>query len=109
MDDDDRVRVRVPAILVGVASSFVPDRLIAELAGEVGPYWPSVRAVAREFADLPDCTLFELVSDHEHIVIRNADRRLLIDVDSGGDRVRVDVPWYAVKSVMSRLDRAARV
>lgn len=105
-DDGSRVAVRVPAALADVAIVIAPDDLLAELSDELEPLRPTLQAIDREFDRLPDFTLLEVKSKHEHVKILKRGGDLVVHVESDGESVHVELPVRLVQRLMRKLDGA---
>ena len=106
--DGANVSVSIPAVLAHVALALAPDELLADLHDELEPIWPTVEAAARELHRAPDFVLLEVRSADERVVIAKRDGRMVIEVDSDGDHVRVEVPIGTLKRLVDKLgDRPA--
>jgi hypothetical protein len=102
--DGSSVSIRVPAGLANLAIALTPDELLDDAIEDLEPVWPSVAAAARVLEQAPDFTLLEVRSSGEHVVVAKEDGRLLVLVDSAGERVRVAVPLATVRRIADRLD-----
>ena len=107
----DDIRIKIPAALVHAAIGVLPDRLVRTARAEMGETFdrvgPAVRAVCRKMEGLPDFVLVEVVNREEQVSIRKEGGRIVVDVDSDGERVHVVVPLETVRSILGKLGRAA--
>ena len=99
----DSIRLIVPAAVVPVVMMFVPDRQLQNLPPEAKQVLPALKIAAEELGNVPDGPLVEVHGPGEDVSIALRDRTLVIDVDSEGDEVHLQVPLGAVESVVSSL------
>jgi hypothetical protein len=99
-----QISVSVPAGLADLALAVVPTRVLDEISHELAPVWPTVHAAGRELADAPDFVLVEVTRPGELVRVRKEGRRLLVRVESGGDRVHVALPLHTIRRLADRLD-----
>ena len=103
--DGSQLSLGVPAALVYVAVALAPDELLSDFHREVQPLWPTVEAAAREMDGWPDFVLLEARSGEEHVRIAKQDGKMLIEVLSRDERVRVAIPTGAVHRVVRKLGK----
>ncbi len=99
----DSIRLIVPAAVVPLAMMFVPDRQLQHLPPEAKQALPALRIAAEELGNVPDGPLVEVHGPGEDVSIVLRDRKLVIDVDSNGDEVHLQIPLGTVESVVSSL------
>jgi hypothetical protein len=102
-DEGTNISLGVPAILLHLAIWFTPDEVVEDLAEELEPVWPTVRAAAYELERAPDFVLLEVRSSDEHVRIEKRRGRLIVLVDSDTDYVRVAIPLGTVRRVADKL------
>lgn len=102
-----RLGLRFPAFLVRLAVTMVPLELPPDAARELRPHLPLLRAIADEFRNCPDGVFVEVQSAKESIRIAKRGDLLSIHLDDQSDEVRLDVPMSCVRTVVSKLERAA--
>ena len=103
------VDVRFPAAVAGLVLALTPDAVLDEITRELGPHEATLRAVARELDRLPDCTIVEVRAADTHVKIGKERGRLVVRVESDGDRVLIEIPASAVRRVADRLASSARI
>lgn len=103
-----RFGMRFPAFLVRLAVTMAPIELPDDAARELRPHLPLLRAIADEFRTCPDGVFVEVKSATESIRIAKQGDVLSIYVDDESDEVRLDVPMSCVRTVVSKLERAAK-
>ena len=106
--DGGDISVHVPAGLINVAIWLLPSELQAEamheVAAEVEPYWGAVHAVSDELSRLPDFVLVEVEGPREHVIIEKRNQRLVVHVESDGERVDVSIPIGTVRSLLNKVE-----
>jgi hypothetical protein len=106
--DGSEISVHVPAGLIHVAIWLLPGELQAEamheVAAEVEPYWGAVRAAGDELSRLPDFVLVEVEGPREHVIVEKRNQRLIVHVDSDGERIEVSIPLRTVRSLLNKVE-----
>ena len=106
--DGGEISVQVPAGLINVAIWLLPSQLQAEamreVAAEVEPFWGAVHAAGDELSRLPDFVLVEVEGPREHVIIEKRNQRLIVHVESDGERVEVSVPLGTVRSLLNKIE-----
>jgi hypothetical protein len=97
----------VPAILLKAGVCAVPDRVFAEvraeMSAELEDYWPVLEAVCDGLRDCPDGVFVRVDSADERVEIVKKKGHLLVEVDDGGDHVRIRFPLNCMDSVVAKL------
>jgi hypothetical protein len=101
------VHVWVPATVVPVGLSVVPNQKLREAAAQASPYLPALREVSKELKKYPDAELVNVrdATDHVHIAVHRG--KLYIDAVSETDNIHVSVPVETISDVANRLEEAA--
>jgi hypothetical protein len=98
-----RIKLMVPGVLVNFCLSFVPAAMPPEererLREEIGRYEPLLAAVVDELEKSPDMVFVEVEDAEERVTISKRDGHLVIDVTTGDEDVRVEVPVESVRAV----------
>lgn len=102
----DHVRLRIPCILLDVASRFAPHEVFAEISRDDTRWIPAVRASLAKLAESPDCVLVQVDSADEKVRIEKRNRDLLVSVDSCDERVRIQMPIRSASSILARIEKA---
>jgi hypothetical protein len=102
-DEGTNLSLGVPAILLHLAIALTPDEVVEDLAQELEPVWPTVRAAAYELEQAPDFVLLEVRSSDEYVKIEKRRGRLVVVVESDADHVRVAIPLGTVRRVADKL------
>ncbi|MGH9804290.1 MAG: hypothetical protein ACRD4D_03880 [Candidatus Acidiferrales bacterium] len=102
-----RVNLFLPAAAVPVGAKFLPERKRRELAAQLGPFLPAVKAASLELARTEDFSLVEVRERNERISIRVIGGSLFIDVDSDRESVRVSFPLKLVARLAADLEPLA--
>ncbi|MFN7964825.1 MAG: hypothetical protein U0V87_03940 [Acidobacteriota bacterium] len=103
-----RLGLRFPAFLVRFAVRVAPLEIPEDSARELRPHLPLLRAIAEEFRNCPDGVFVEVRSARESISISKQGDVLSIHVDDENDEVRLDVPMSCVRTVVAKLEHAAK-
>jgi hypothetical protein len=103
-DGGDQTSVRFPAALANLAIMIVPAEPLREITGEFDSVWPALRDGLDELVRAPDFVLLEVRERDEHVVVRKVGRRLVVTVETGDERVRLELPLTTVRRVVSKLD-----
>ncbi len=99
------MRLAVPASLVNLAVAFVPNDVYEEVAREVGPHWDIVEALSHELSECPDAVFVEVVSRDEHVKIAKERGKIIVQVESPRENVRVALPLRTFETVVQRVSR----
>jgi len=102
----EHVSIAVPSSLVNAAVKLLPDRVYADAASEVAPYWDACRAAVREIQRAPDGVLVQVDGPDLNVLVAKHDGRLRIDVVDARDRVQVSVPLATVRQIVEELEPA---
>ena len=105
--DGADIAFSVPAAMVHSAIQLVPAQLYREIGPEVAEFMPLIRAAHEELADLPDCVLVSVRSDRERVKIAKERNRLIIDVQTEDEDVRIALPLSTVGAAVAKLGWAA--
>lgn len=103
--DGTNVSMSIPGALVHAGVRLVPVSLLPpDVAVEIEPWWPAVRAAWDGLEDCPDVVLVEVDGPHEKVRIAKRGGVIEIDVDDHGARVRIAVPVRTVSILLDKLD-----
>jgi hypothetical protein len=102
-----RVKIVVPGVLVNFCLSFLPvampEHERMKLQNELSRYEPLLAAVVDELEQAPDMVFVEVEDGDEHVTIAKRDGHLVIDVETGQEDVRVEVPVVSVRATWHSL------
>jgi hypothetical protein len=103
-ENGDEVSIRCPAVLARVALAWIPASAL-EIDADAIEILP-VAAEAIERLELcPDAKFVEAVSGDERVVISKEGARLVVDVETKEESVRVAVPFTAAKAALRAISR----
>ena len=110
------INIAVPAGLANLALALVPivsidvfeDDDVREWCNELQVWVPTAQAAIDALAAQPDFTLVEVNDGDERVTIRKEGRKLVIEVDSDDERIRVSVPLTTVREFCKKLGRISR-
>ena len=102
--DGRHVHVWIPAAIVPMALHVVPSRHIERAAAQVGPWLPTLRALAKELKRYPEAELVEVEDAHQYVRIRTHQGKLLIDVTEPGETVHVACPLATIEDITRELE-----
>src|SRR5258708_34172576 len=98
------IHVWVPAAIVPMAMHVVPRRHFDHAIAQVGPWLPTLRALAKELKKYPETELVGAEDGKKHIRIRTHHGRLLIDVTEPGEDVHVACPLALIEDLAVELE-----
>lgn len=98
------VHLLVPAALVPIGMSFVPEEELRAAAAQARPFLPAIRVASTELARLPDCDFIEAQDAYEHVKITKRGGSLVIDVQSPQETVHVSFPLRPAAHVAAQLE-----
>ncbi|MCP4548836.1 MAG: hypothetical protein GY835_20460 [bacterium] len=105
--DGPNLNIFIPGILVNLAVHLVPDRVFDDIRREMGEetakWWPAIEEACRHLENCPDAHLVDVETANETVLVLKRGRNLLINVDSGNERVRVALPVKVMGSVIRKL------
>ncbi|MFH1278153.1 MAG: hypothetical protein ABIK65_07220 [Candidatus Eisenbacteria bacterium] len=99
------VRFSVPVSFLLLALPFMPSEAYEGMPPEAVRYMGAVRIVGDELEKMPDFTMVEVESPGHRVLVRKLGKRLVVDVDDGGDVVHVSIPIGAVERVAKRIEK----
>ncbi len=103
----DNINLVVPAVLAEAVIAMAPVGLLRDQipTGEIAPFLPAIRALARELEDLPDAVYVEINSPHETVRIEKRDGRFIVDVQDRRQTVHISIPATTVNRVIRKARR----
>jgi hypothetical protein len=97
------INVIAPAMLAPIAVRFAPERDLAQVAREIRPYMPTVRAVLEGLRDTDDVVFVEVKESDERVRVSKSGGSMVVDVDDAGKTVHVSTPIRAILSTVEQL------
>jgi len=98
------IHVCGPAAIVPMAMHVVPRRHFDHAIAQVGPWLPTLRALAKELKKYPETELLDVEDGKQHVRIRTHHGRLLIDVTEPGEDVHVACPLAMIEDLAGELE-----
>ncbi len=102
--DGHHLYIPVPVVLAHAAVACVPDKELKEVRAELAPRRDLIVAACDAVSDCPDGAFVEYRNgDEEHVTVAKRGNYLLVDVDSGGEKVKVRVPIWSVRNLVTQV------
>lgn len=95
-----RIVLPVPMALARAAVSLAPQPQVAGAPAELREAAPAAQAALAALAEAPDFELVRVEQRDQVVSIRKEGEKLRIEVDSDRERVRVNVPLGAARTVL---------
>jgi hypothetical protein len=105
--DGTDIAFTVPAAMVEAAVRLLPAEACRAASAEIGEWLPVLQAVQEELSDLPDCELVKVTTDDERVWIAKQDRRLIIEIETDDEDVRVAMPVRFLSVAVAKLAKAS--
>ncbi|MFN2442371.1 MAG: hypothetical protein ABR517_06780 [Thermoanaerobaculia bacterium] len=105
-DGYHRLRLSLPAVLAtGIldGSRLHFDGVNVELRHDLRDWAPAIEAALEGMEGYEDVPLVKIVEGHERITIRKRGSKIVIEIDSGLERVRVSVPEESLRKALRRM------
>jgi hypothetical protein len=100
------VYVLAPAMLVPLATHFIPRRNLGRAAAEIRPWMPTIRAALEQLRAGDDLTLVEVREPGQHVLVTKSGGSVVVDVTDKHDIVHVSAPIRAIESTMEQVAAA---
>jgi len=100
------VYVLAPAMIVPIATHFVPSRKLGHAAAELKPWMPTIRAALEQLRASDDVTLVEVREPGQHVVVAKSGGSVVVDVTNQDDVVHVSAPIRAIESTVEQVAAA---
>jgi hypothetical protein len=97
------VYVLAPAMLVPIATHFVPREKMGHAARQLGPYMPAIRAALGQLRNCDDFILVDVKDRDEHVEVQKMGGSLVVDVKDLDETVHVSTPIRAIASTLEQL------
>jgi hypothetical protein len=100
------VYVLAPAMLVPIATHFIPSRKLGRASAEIQPWMPTIRAALEQLRASDDLTLVEVREPGQHVVVTKSGGSVVVDVTDKDDVVHVSAPIRAIESTVEQVAAA---
>src|ERR1700733_13930734 len=97
------IHVIAPAILAPIAVHLAPQRTLAQVAREIPPNMPAIRAALDGLRDSDDVVLVDVKRPGEHVKVAKSGGSIVVDVDDAAETVHVSTPIRAISSTIDQL------
>ncbi len=102
--DGHHLYIPVPVVLAHAAVACVPDKELKEVRAELTPRRDLIVAACNAISDCPDGAFVEYSNgDQEHVTVSKRGGYLLVDVDSRDEKVKVRVPIWSVRNLVTQV------
>jgi hypothetical protein len=101
--ESHHIFVVAPAMLVPIATHFIPREKLGEASQQLRPYMPTIRAALDQLRDSDDFILVDVKEPDEHVEIQKLGGSLVIDVKDRDETVHVSTPVRAISSTLEQL------
>jgi len=102
--DGHHLYIPVPVVLAHAAVACVPDKELEHVRAELAPHKNLVVAACDAISDCPDGAFVEYKNgDEEHVTVTKSGGYLLVDVDSRDEKVKVRVPIWSVRNLVTQV------
>jgi len=96
--------VVAPAMLVPIATHFIPRHDLGEASRQLRPYMPAIHAALSQLRDCDDFVLVDVKDHDQHVEVQKLGGSIVVDVKDENDTVHVSAP---IRSMASTLDEIA--
>jgi hypothetical protein len=101
------VYVLAPAMLVPIATHFVPSRKLGRASAEIRPWMPTICAALEQLRAGEDVTLVEVREPGQHVLVAKWGGSVVVDVTDKDDIVHVSAPIRAIESTVEQVAAAS--
>ena len=101
------IYVLAPAMLVPIATHFVPSRKLGRAASEIKPWVPTIRAALEQLRAGEDVTLVEVREPGQHVLVAKSGGSVVVDVTDKDDIVHISTPIRAIESTVEQIAAAS--
>ena len=101
------IYVLAPAMLVPIATHFVPSRKLGRAASEIKPWVPTIRAALEQLRAGEDVTLVEVREPGQHVLVAKSGGSVVVDVTDNDDIVHISTPIRAIESTVEQIAAAS--
>ncbi|HEY0704339.1 MAG TPA: hypothetical protein VGD60_16320 [Candidatus Acidoferrales bacterium] len=97
------VYVLAPAMLVPIATHFIPRDKLGDASEQLKPYLPEIRAALGQLREEEDFVLVDVKEREQHVEVQKIGGSLVIDVHDPNETVHVETPIRAIASTIEQL------
>ena len=97
------VFVLAPAMLVPIATHFIPHHQLGDAAHQIRPYMPEIRAAMGQLRECDDFVLVDVKDHDQHVEVQKLGGSLVVDVKDENETVHVSTPIRAISSTLEQL------
>jgi hypothetical protein len=97
------VYVIAPAMLVPIATHFIPRDKLGDASRQIGPYMPEIRAALGQLRETEDFVLVDVKDREQHVEVQKIGGDLIVDVHDANETVHVSTPIRAISSTLEQL------
>jgi hypothetical protein len=97
------VYVLAPAMLVPIATHFIPKEKLGDASREITPYLPTIRAALGQLRECDDFVLVDVKDREQHVEVQKLNGSLVVDVKDENETVHVSTPIRAISSTIEQL------
>lgn len=98
----------VPAVLALAGMKFEPEQGLQDVAANLRPWLPAIRAATDALSRCPDVALVEVSGPKQHLRIAKSRGAIEVEVDDPEETIYVSVPLRAARSVVEGLSAMNR-
>ena len=105
-DGHHRVRLGLPAALATAVldgSRLHIDGVAVELRHDLRDWAPAIEAALEGMEGYPDVPLVQIVDGRDRVTVRKLGTKILVEIDSGSERVKVTVPEESLRRALRRM------
>ncbi|MFN2240385.1 MAG: hypothetical protein ABR524_13440 [Thermoanaerobaculia bacterium] len=104
-DSHNRVRLALPAALATAVldgGRLHLDGVAVELRHDLRDWAPAIEAALEGMEGYPDVPLVQIVDGRDRVTIRKLGTKILVEIDSGSERVKVTVPEESLRRALRK-------
>jgi hypothetical protein len=105
-DRHNRVRLALPAALATAVldgSRLHFDGVAVDVRHDLRDWAPAIEAALEGMEGHPDVPLVQIVDGRDRVTIRKLGTKILVEIDSGSERVKVSVPEESLRRALRRM------
>jgi len=100
------VYVIAPAMLVPIATHFIPRHDLGDASQQLRPYMPTIRAAVDQLQATEDFVLVDVKDRNQHVEVQKIGGSLVVDVRDENETVHVETPVRMISSTLEQLAAA---
>ena len=97
------VYVIAPAMLVPIATYFIPRHDLGDASQQSRPYMPTIRAALDQLQATEDFVLVDVKDRNQHVEVQKIGGSLVVDVRDENETVHVETPVRMISSTLEQL------